>query len=96
MKKLVFCIGCISVLYGCSSVNSLGIQQTGKDRYTVTTNMKGVKFNSEENSALTRAAAVSDANKFCHGKGYSYANILNELVDRGPTASVIIDFTCAN
>ena len=94
MKKLIFMLGLLFAITACSAVTSSGVQLIDKDRYTVTANMKGVKINGEENSALTRSKAMDDANTFCRKKGYRYANVSKEFIERSERATATLYFRC--
>lgn len=87
-------LGLLVAITGCTAVTSSGVQLIDKDRYMVTANMKGVKINGEENSALTRSKAIDDANSFCRKEGYRYANVSKELIERSGRATATIYFRC--
>ena len=94
MNKLVCGLGFVIFLVGCSSVATTGVQQIGKGKYTVSSTVKGITMATEENSSDTRGSAIWVANKFCVDKGYDYANVIEESVERGRTATSILIFGC--
>lgn len=78
---------------GCAATSS-GIQRVGENTYTVSTQMSPFVLSGTENSGITRAKAIDDANAFCISKGKEYAEITDEMISRGESATTIIYFRC--
>ena len=88
---LIFIFAAIS---GCAAVTSSGIQRIGEDTYTVSAQMSAMVLGGTENSGLTRAKAISEANAYCVSQDSKYAEVTEENITRGESATVIINFKC--
>lgn len=83
----------IAAISGCAATSS-GIQRIGQDTYTVSAQMTPFVLNGTENSGITRSKALADANAYCNSLGSEYAEIIEENISRGESATVIIKFKC--
>lgn len=87
-------LGIVFLVSGCVATSS-GIQRVGENRFTVSAQMSPFVLSGTENSGITRAKAIDDANAYCISRGAEYAEVTDERISRGESATTIIYFHCS-
>jgi len=90
----VFLVAVFLLIGGCAATSS-GVQRVGENRFTISTQMTPFVLSGTENSGITRAKAIDDANAYCISHGAKYAEITDERISRGESATTIIYFHCS-
>lgn len=95
MKKLLTLFLLPISLFGCATATSSGVESAGKDLYTITVYMEGMKWAGEDNSGKTRTKAIKDASQHCRKTG-KQASIVKENISRNEAGTAVIYFKCIN
>ncbi|WP_435237844.1 hypothetical protein ACR30L_09925 [Psychromonas sp. PT13] len=94
MKHTLIGIVILFSTAGCAVVTSSEVELVNNGIYKVSTHMKGIKVNGQENSGLTSRAAVSKAKDFCSARGNRSLKVIDQSVQIGGMAPAYLYFRC--
>jgi uncharacterized protein YxeA len=94
MKRVLTGICILTLITGCAVVTYSGVESMGNGIYKISTRMKGIKVNGQENSGITSREAISSAKEYCANKGSRSLKVLDQSVEIGGKATAFVYFRC--